>query len=217
MRFDATSTRSPVLGLRAVCGSRLRRRKLPKPRSSTFSPRCSVFHDAAEHGVNDDLGALLRQAGGVGHLLDERRLRQAAVGHLGRLWLDRRRGGHRGPAVPAAGGMIAAAGRVRPGQTARRAVSTARPNRARRHAVRPSRGRGGRSPRQRVVLRSCAPPSLRCRLVPRRRSLWELQVFAVALDALVLGDGERVGQGVTPTAGRSRGRRCAAGCGKRPR
>ena len=31
-----------------------------------------------------------------------------------------------------------------------------------------------------------------------------------------LGDGERVEQG-GPTAGRSRGRRCAAGCGRRPR
>ena len=38
-------------------------------------------HDVAEHGVDDDFGALLREAGDMGHLLDERRLRQAAVGH----------------------------------------------------------------------------------------------------------------------------------------
>ena len=43
--------------------------------------RSEHLHDAAEHGVDDDLGALLREAGDVGHLLDERRLRQAAVGH----------------------------------------------------------------------------------------------------------------------------------------
>ena len=35
----------------------------------------------AEHRVDDDLGALLREAGGVGDLLDERRLCQAAYGH----------------------------------------------------------------------------------------------------------------------------------------
>ena len=37
-------------------------------------------HDVAEHGVDDDFGALLREAGGIGHLLDERRLRKAAFG-----------------------------------------------------------------------------------------------------------------------------------------
>ena len=37
------------------------------------------LHDAAEHGVDDDFGALLREAGGVGYLLDELRLRKAAV------------------------------------------------------------------------------------------------------------------------------------------
>ena len=37
--------------------------------------------DVAEHGVDDDFGALLREAGDVGHLLDERRLRKAAFGH----------------------------------------------------------------------------------------------------------------------------------------
>ena len=37
--------------------------------------------DAAEQGVDDDLGALLREIGGVGHLLHERRLRQVAVDH----------------------------------------------------------------------------------------------------------------------------------------
>ena len=40
-RFDGTPTRSPVLGLRPLCDSRRRRRKPPKPRSSTFSPRRS--------------------------------------------------------------------------------------------------------------------------------------------------------------------------------
>ena len=39
------------------------------------------LHDAAEHGVDDDLGALPGEAGDVGHLLDERRLRRAAIGH----------------------------------------------------------------------------------------------------------------------------------------
>src|SRR5262249_29161657 len=40
--FGGTSTLSPVLGLRPLRGSRLRRRKLPNPRSSIFSPRCSA-------------------------------------------------------------------------------------------------------------------------------------------------------------------------------
>src|SRR4051794_40199156 len=40
--FGGTSTLSPVFGLRPLRGSRLRRRKLPKPRSSIFSPRCSA-------------------------------------------------------------------------------------------------------------------------------------------------------------------------------
>ncbi len=35
----------------------------------------------AEHGVDGDFGALLREAGGIGHLLDERRLRKAAFSH----------------------------------------------------------------------------------------------------------------------------------------
>src|SRR4029079_2722726 len=38
--FGGTSTLSPVLGLRPLRGSRWRRRKLPKPRNSIFSPRC---------------------------------------------------------------------------------------------------------------------------------------------------------------------------------
>ena len=38
--FGGTSTLSPVLGLRPLRGSRWRSRKLPKPRSSIFSPRC---------------------------------------------------------------------------------------------------------------------------------------------------------------------------------
>src|SRR5437762_6523558 len=40
--FGGTSTLSPVFGLRPFRGSRLRSRKLPKPRSSIFSPRCSA-------------------------------------------------------------------------------------------------------------------------------------------------------------------------------
>src|SRR6266487_4225306 len=36
--FDGTSTFSPVLGLRPVRDLRLRRRKLPNPRSSIFCP-----------------------------------------------------------------------------------------------------------------------------------------------------------------------------------
>src|ERR1043165_9671986 len=40
--FGGTSTLSPVLGLRPLRGSRFRSRKLPKPRSSIFSPRCSA-------------------------------------------------------------------------------------------------------------------------------------------------------------------------------
>src|ERR1051325_2344218 len=36
--FDGTSAFSPVLGLRPVRDLRLRRRKLPKPRSSIFCP-----------------------------------------------------------------------------------------------------------------------------------------------------------------------------------
>src|SRR5262245_56839743 len=40
--FGGTSTLSPVFGLRPLRGSRLRRRKLPNPRSSIFSPRCSA-------------------------------------------------------------------------------------------------------------------------------------------------------------------------------
>ena len=44
-------------------------------------PVAERLGDAAEQGVEDDLGALLRQAGGVGHLLDERCLRQTAFGH----------------------------------------------------------------------------------------------------------------------------------------
>src|SRR5262249_49804909 len=40
--FGGTSTLSPVFGLRPFRGSRFRRRKLPKPRSSIFSPRCSA-------------------------------------------------------------------------------------------------------------------------------------------------------------------------------
>src|SRR5262245_57499940 len=38
--FGGTSTLSPVFGLRPLRGSRWRRRKLPNPRSSIFSPRC---------------------------------------------------------------------------------------------------------------------------------------------------------------------------------
>src|SRR5688500_10753703 len=40
--FGGTSTLSPVFGLRPFRGSRFRRRKLPNPRSSIFSPRCSA-------------------------------------------------------------------------------------------------------------------------------------------------------------------------------
>src|SRR5207249_3451918 len=40
--FGGTSTLSPVFGFRPLRGSRFRRRKLPKPRSSIFSPRCSA-------------------------------------------------------------------------------------------------------------------------------------------------------------------------------
>src|SRR6185369_3513058 len=40
--FGGTSTLSPVFGLRPLRGSRLRSRKLPKPRNSIFSPRCSA-------------------------------------------------------------------------------------------------------------------------------------------------------------------------------
>src|SRR3954471_13271436 len=40
--FGGTSTLSPVFGLRPFRGSRLRSRKLPNPRSSIFSPRCSA-------------------------------------------------------------------------------------------------------------------------------------------------------------------------------
>src|SRR5258706_12061666 len=40
--FGGTSTLSPVFGLRPFRGSRLRRRKLPNPRSSIFSPRWSA-------------------------------------------------------------------------------------------------------------------------------------------------------------------------------
>src|SRR6187399_1768227 len=40
--FGGTSTLSPVFGFRPLRGSRLRRRKLPNPRSSIFSPRCSA-------------------------------------------------------------------------------------------------------------------------------------------------------------------------------
>src|SRR3982751_498772 len=38
--FGGTSPLSPVFGLRPLRGSRRRRRKLPNPRSSIFSPRC---------------------------------------------------------------------------------------------------------------------------------------------------------------------------------
>src|SRR6476619_4704936 len=40
--FGGTSTLSPVLGLRPFRGSRRRKRKLPNPRSSIFSPRCNA-------------------------------------------------------------------------------------------------------------------------------------------------------------------------------
>src|SRR5260370_250411 len=40
--FGGTSTLSPVFGLRPLRGSRFRRRKLPNPRSSIFSPRWSA-------------------------------------------------------------------------------------------------------------------------------------------------------------------------------
>src|SRR5882672_7424015 len=40
--FGGTSTLSPVFGLRPLRGSRFRSRKLPNPRSSIFSPRCSA-------------------------------------------------------------------------------------------------------------------------------------------------------------------------------
>src|SRR5690606_17581930 len=40
--LGGTSTLSPVLGLRPRRDSRRRRRKLPNPRSSIFSPRCSA-------------------------------------------------------------------------------------------------------------------------------------------------------------------------------
>lgn len=37
--------------------------------------------EAAEHGLEDDFGTLLREVGDAGHLLDERRLRQSAFGY----------------------------------------------------------------------------------------------------------------------------------------
>src|SRR5580765_8528561 len=40
--LGGTSTLSPVFGLRPLRGSRLRSRKLPKPRNSIFSPRWSA-------------------------------------------------------------------------------------------------------------------------------------------------------------------------------
>ena len=71
-------------------------------------PSVQRLDDAAEHGVDDDFGVPLREAGGVGHLVDERRLRQVAFGH-GLVFRrkgavsDARRGRHR-PATTCADG-----------------------------------------------------------------------------------------------------------------
>src|SRR4051794_32164969 len=43
MRFEGTSTRDPVLGLRPTRGCRWRVRKLPNPRISTLSLLCRLF------------------------------------------------------------------------------------------------------------------------------------------------------------------------------
>ena len=151
--MGGTSTRSPVLGLRLLRGSRRRRRKLPKPRSSTFSPLCSASADVAEHGVDDDCGALLREAGDVGHLLDERRLCQAAFGH-GLVY--RRK--HRARASPAVDNLVRSndsSGKTmvapatgttappRPAATAVRRIS-------RQRTARKQRGNAGRSPASRT-------------------------------------------------------------------
>ena len=72
MYGQGVSTRKVKMITEALCGHTFS--------ASTIS-RINKSLDAVLHGVDDDLGALLREAGGVGYLLDERRLRQAAVGH----------------------------------------------------------------------------------------------------------------------------------------
>ena len=77
----------PVAGPRVAGRARLAAPETEAAEAAEFDLLSPVqrLHDAPDHGVNDDLGALLRQAGGVGHLPDECRLRQVAVGHWGRL------------------------------------------------------------------------------------------------------------------------------------
>ena len=86
--FGGTSTLSPVFGLRPLRGSRLRRRKLPNPRSSIFSPAVQRVDDALEHRVDDDFRVLLREVGDARHFLHELRLGHAAARSIQWLLLD---------------------------------------------------------------------------------------------------------------------------------
>ena len=81
MRFDGTS--NPVAGSRVAPPVPLAAPETEAAEAAGFDPLSPVqrLHDAAEHGENDVLRALPRQVGGLGHLLDECRLRQAAIGH----------------------------------------------------------------------------------------------------------------------------------------
>ena len=71
----------PFLGLRPLRDSRRRRRKLPKPRSSTFSPRCSASTMLPSTVSTIISASFFREAGRVGHFHHERRLRQPAASH----------------------------------------------------------------------------------------------------------------------------------------
>ena len=62
-------------------GARRRRRKAAEAADFDLLPAAERLDDAAEHSLDDDFGALLREVRDVGHLLHERRFRQSAFGH----------------------------------------------------------------------------------------------------------------------------------------
>ena len=97
-RFDGTFTQSPVLGLRPLRGGgaggeRCRSRAV---RERTLSPWCSASAMLPNRVSTTSSARFSARAGRLGHLLDERRLRQGTAGAWVRLWPEGRRSGRRG-------------------------------------------------------------------------------------------------------------------------
>ena len=211
--------------------------KLPKPRSSTFSPRCSVS-TMLPSTVSTMISArfFVRPAAWATSSMSATFVRLPSViwgvcGWSGAVATTAAR-----PSGGTRRGRNDSSRRTRPARPARatgRIDGAAEPGAASR---RTSRGRGGGAPRQPLVYTRGMPAHDTVGVMSQRSlcsdraptvslvaawflvvALWDLLVLAFALDALILDDGERVERGVTPTAGRSRGRRRVADCGRRPR